>query len=294
MIKRLFASRKRPYIPFRDQPERVQINLSGTIITMDLLPHMDYEGFKADHLPTHVNVFDDKTYNNTNHLPVWQRSDSAMKSIHARDWELLGPPWRSRPFGSITFAITLMRTDQMPEAMSCFNPAHFEQLVLRSAHSRGPASPEYAKVKAPVNWRLHEQNGNTWIYYETRKDFSDFTTAPLPFSETQVDSTLHIPLGDRHYLFINFSYLGYAPAKYSFAHMNKIRDAVCKSIECQLSPSAQQQLISAREQWPTAKAQPEREPEPWRYPEWRRGDRDKGEEDILIIKPGSPAPSYNN
>jgi len=292
MLSKLFASRKRPYIPHRYERDHVEIDFSGSRLSLDLIPHADFEGFEADPIPASVNIYDPTLYSDDSHVDEWQREGRASYVLAKRSWELLGSPLRSRPYGTVDLTIRLVRMDSLPANMSCLNPAHFEQVLLRFTYHNGTASPEFAKRKAPINWQTDEKGKGTWIYFETHRDFSDEPGRKLTFEPTHMDSKLSIPLDDRHFLQLNFRYLGYAPVEPCLANMNELRDSVCNSVQLSLGASAEKALEAAKQRWPNAHAKKHRKPEPWVYPEYRSGDHHKGEPNIIILKPGSPAPEF--
>jgi len=294
MFSKLFASRKRPYIPHRYERDHIEIDFSGSRLSLDLIPHADFEGFEADPIPASVNIYDPSIYSDDSHVDEWQREGRASYVVAERSWELLGSPFRSRPYGTVDFMLLVLRAEALPENMSCLNPAHFEQVLLRSMYYGGPASPGFAKRQAPVNWQTEEKDNGTWIYYERHRDFSGQSEPPLPFEPTFISSRLNIPLDDRHFLQLNFRYLGYAPVEPCLANMNELRDSVCNSVKLSFGASAIKALEAAKQRWPKAHAQKHRKPEPWIYPEWRRGDSDKGEPSIIILKLGSPAPEFTS
>ncbi|MFT7372568.1 MAG: hypothetical protein ACI9T9_001255, partial [Oleiphilaceae bacterium] len=248
--------------------------------------------FEADPIPTSVNIYDPAIYSDDSHVDEWQREGRASYLVAARSWELLGSPLRARPYGTVDFMLLVLRADALPESMSCLNPGHFEQVLLRSEYYGGPASPASAKCKSPVNWQTQEKGKSAWVYYETHRDFSERSEPPLPFEPTFITSRLNIPLDDRHFLQLNFRYLGYAPVEPCLANMNELRDSVCNSVKLSRGVSAEKALAAANKRWPDVRAQQIRKPELWVYPEWRRGNSDNGEPSIIILKQGSPAPEF--
>ena len=292
MLNKLLASRKRPYIPHRDERDHIEIDFSGSRLSLDLIPHADFEGFEADPIPDRVNIYDPTLYDDDSNTEEWRREGRGSYLLATRSWELFGSPLRPRPLGTVDFTIRVVRMDSLPEAMSCLNPAHFEQVLLRFTYYNGPASPMYAKRKAPMNWQTEEKNIGTWIYFETHRDFTGRSEPPLPFEPTHMDSKLNIPLDDHYFIQLNFRYLGYAPVEHCLANMNDLRDAVCNSVTLSLGATAEKALAAAKQRWPDARAQKYRQAEPWVYPEYRSGDHHKGESDIIILKPGSPAPEF--
>jgi hypothetical protein len=290
-FSRIFASRRRPYIPYRNEREPIEIDFSGSKLSLDLIPHADHEGFQADDIPSQVNIYDTNKYRDDSHIVEWQREGMACYVVGKRSWELHGNLLNPPP-GSVDFLIRVFRIDSLPEGMSCFNPAHFEQVLLRSTYYKGPANPGLAKRKAPVNWQTQVKNEGTWIYYESRRDFSDEPDRQLTFEPTHMDSKLCIPLDDRYFVELDFRYLGYAPVEPCLVNMNELRDSVCNSVQTSLGASAMKALQRAKQRWPNAEAQKKREPEPWIYPEIRKGLRHEGEPEFVILKAGSPPPEF--
>lgn len=174
--------------------------------------------------------------------------------------------------------------------MSCFNPAHFEQIAINKTYQQGPCNPSYHEVKGPMNWELLPQpDGNTGIFYETHWDFSN-EPVELEYEKAMRDSRILMPLEERYYLHIDLNYFGYAPAHHSINAMNQIRDQILKTIKLTPSESAKKQLSQSKAKWPNAKASTNRKPKDWIYPEWRDGT--KGEDHIIITKAGSPRPEF--
>jgi hypothetical protein len=59
MFSKLFASRKRPYIPHRYERDHIEIDFSGSRLSLDLIPH---EGFEAVPILFSVNTSDTSIY----------------------------------------------------------------------------------------------------------------------------------------------------------------------------------------------------------------------------------------
>lgn len=291
-LKQLFATRKNPYKPWENQRDTVEIDLSGTRLSMELPPHSNIEGFTREPAPTTVNVYDDSAYQSDAESQGWQREGIAIRHLCSRDWDFRGPQWEQWPYGKVIFAASLARYDALPEDMSCFNPAHFENVVLRRAYYRGPGQPDFAKQTAPNNWQLFSFDGNTAIYYEFHPDLSDPSIMQDPFDKACTTSCLYIPVGTRHFLQLNFKFMGYAPADESLENMNTVRDEVLSAVHCLLSDAQSKDLQQARSQWPNAKARTSFNPQPWIYPEWRRGENEN-EPEIVRVTTGSPPPTLS-
>ncbi|WP_431689246.1 hypothetical protein [Hahella sp. NBU794] len=287
MLKRLFASRRRPYIPGLNTPEVIEIDLSCTKLRMQLPPHHDYEGFEARQAPIpQVNIYDPSIYRDSTF------GDPFSSSVFIkRGWEYYGPIWRMQPVASTTFIAVVEQVNCLPEGMSCFNPSHLEQALLRLCYRMGPEKPRQAVKRAPINWAIRQSGDTLWVHYEIHKDMSKIHV-PSPFSASEYSSYVVTPLDDRHYLRLMFHNYGYAPVEQAIMCMNALRDRVCRHIELEFSLSARTQMEQARGRWPDARISSQRDPENWVYPKWRDGDFGKGEPDIVILKPGSPPPPF--
>ena len=295
MFKRLFASRKHPFTPYLNQRDKVEIDLSGTKLGIELPPHTRYDGFGVEPPPTCVNIHDADAYEDNSHLPESQRSGLAYRTkvLGNRNWEFYGPPWRELPYGFIEFRSGLRWLADLPGELNCFNPAHFEQVLIREMYFSGPGNPHYTRMVAPVNWRRVQLGSADCIYLESHRDMRYVNRESSPHLEAEICCGLFIPLEERFFLRIGFNYTGYAPAKYSLANMNALRDSVLDSVTLQFGVSARQKLMNARKIWPDASASRCLAPLDWVYTDWREGDYLKGEhDDVIILKPGSPPPDF--
>ncbi|WP_444929388.1 hypothetical protein ACJJIF_16345 [Microbulbifer sp. SSSA002] len=292
MLGRLFASRQYPYIPRRHERERVTIDLSGSRLAFSLPPNVCYDSFadSSQEPPQSVNIFDNSNYFDDSGYEEWEREGVARQILMRRNWQLFGPIWRDRPIGYISFVLSLIRHDALPQEMSCLNPQHFEQVIMRTLYYNGPCQPNHKVQQAPVNWQLYELDRATAIFFEKHEQHSPESLVECPFYNTHFSSFIFIPLDQRHYIYFVFNYLGYAPVEPCLKAMNSIRDSVCDSIELQLGADAKTQLSNAQQRWPGARASSKRDIERWVYPEWRRGGKFEGE--IIITKPGSPPPAW--
>ncbi len=292
MLSRLFASRQRPYIPRRHERETIVIDLSGSRLTFSSPPNLCQDSFadSSQEPPRSVNIFDDSQYSTDIKREEWKREGVALQILMKRSWELFGPIWRGRPIGTIDFTLALYRHDTLPQGMSCFNPQHFETVIMRYLYYLGPCIPDHRPQKAPVNWQLRNLAGATAIFFEEHQRFSAEALEECPFYDTHFTSCFFVPLDQTRYLQFNFRNLGYAPVEPCLKAMNGIRDLLCDSVELQLSADAKAQLVTAQKQWPGAKANSARDIENWVYPEWHW--EGKFDEKLIITKPGSPPPPW--
>ncbi|WP_276669441.1 hypothetical protein [Thalassolituus oleivorans] len=287
MLKRLFATRKHPYMPGLNAPEQINVNLSGSVLSLKLPPHYSFDGFDGDCDPIEtMNIYDPSGYSGD---PLGTAVFNSKRFI-SRDWEFFGPLTRLRYIGSISFVAVVERIDSLPEGMSCFNPNHFEQVINRLMFKMGPEKPKSAKRVAPVNWSTDEKNGCLWLYYEIHKaEDGD----PESFAPSQFSSYAVTPLDDHHYIRLMFHNLGYKPAEYSNRFVNSVRDKVLNSVTLTLSEHAQQRKAEVQSQWPDATISPQRQPYNWVYPKWREGDRSKGERRVVITQYHTQPPEFH-
>jgi hypothetical protein len=288
MFKRLFASRKRPYVTGINPPERVSVSLSGCQLELTLPVHFRSDGFEADLEPTDIpDIYPSNVYNYGHPEP----QPFSYAFCIRRNWEYFGPIWRGRNIGRTSFQVSSLRIDCLPKGMSCFNPAHLEQVVLRYLYDMGPGTPDRRKQVAPVNWRVEDKQGNLWVLFESQnlldpnKEEGAGDANYKSFAVTAID--------DRYLLFLRFSNFGYLPVKDAIENINKIRDLVCGSIHWTLSDTLEARKEAVLQQYPNATISSQRDPEPWVYPtKWRDGDKEKGESRLVIVEPGSPAPEF--
>ncbi|MEC8907358.1 hypothetical protein SAMN05421686_104218 [Thalassolituus maritimus] len=283
MLKRLFATRKHPYMPGLNTPEQITVNLSGSVLSLKLPPHYRSDGFEAHCDPIEaMNIYDPTGYGGD---PVGTAVFNSKRFI-SRQWEFFGPLTRLRYIGSISFVAVVERIDSLPEGMSCFNPNHFEQVINRLIFKMGPETPQIAKKIAPVNWRTEVKNGCLWLYYEIHKaDDAD--------PESQFSSYAVTPLDDHHYIRLMFHNLGNKPSEHSNRFVNSVRDKVLNSVTLTLSEYAQQRKAEVNSQWPDATISPQRQPYNWIYPEWRDGDTSKGERHVVITQYHTQPPKFH-
>ncbi|ABC30428.1 conserved hypothetical protein [Hahella chejuensis KCTC 2396] len=287
MLKRLFASRRHPYIPGLNRPETIEIDLSGTKLCLQLPPHHDSDGFEDVQAPIpQVNIYDPALYRDST------LDDPFSSTVFIkRNWDYYGPFWRLRRLGYTTFIAVVERVNCLPEGMSCFNPHHLEQALIHLIYQMGPNTPARGERIAPVNWVVRQSGDSLWVHYEVHKNLGELIEEE-DFMRAQYSSYAVTPLDDRHYLRLMFHNNGYAPVEYAIRHLNVLRDKVCHHIELKLSPSARAQQEQARHRWPGARISLQREPENWVYPEWRYGESGIGEPRVVILKPGSSPPSF--
>jgi len=285
MFKRLFASRKNPYIPGLDNPEHISLNIGGCRLEVDIPPHYNSDGFGAKKEPTNIPYIYDSDFCDSEGFLF-----NGLLALR-RNFEYLGPVWHTTYLGFTEFSISVERVNCLPEGMSCLNPAHLEQVILRFLYEDGPESPQFGKKIAPVNWQVKLIDNQPWVLFEQRPWIRD-DDPDRGICLSQFHAYAATALDDRYFLLFDFNNFGYTPSDISIANMNAFKNHVIGSIRWQLSDAAQQRLKEVKVQWPDAEISTHREPEDWIYPEWHKGDRNKGEPYIVIEKYNTQPPEF--
>ncbi|KEQ16744.1 hypothetical protein [Endozoicomonas numazuensis] len=301
MLKRLFASRKRPYLINGHIREKIRIDLSGNILTMELPPHHSYGGFAGDTSsgekapPESINIYSPDGYWSDQIEEEegmgWRREGFAMQSILKREWDFMGPVWRGRPLGSISMVMMLCHDETLPETMSYFNPSDFGKITLRAAYFKALRAINLHKPKVPVNWQVIQKQQIPWVLYEIHDTLQGDPEQTRLLANSL--ASLMIPLAREYSLRLYFTYTGYTPVSFSRKNMNKVRDQIIESMQLSYTPEHLQQIRHLRERHPESTITEELEPMPWVFPEWRIGDADAGEPEYMITKAGTPAPTLS-
>ncbi|WP_062266624.1 hypothetical protein [Endozoicomonas arenosclerae] len=299
MLKRLFASRKQPYLVNGDSWEKIRIDLSGNILTMELPPHHNSYGFGGNTTggekkpPERVNIYSPDNYlTNKDEEEAgmgWRSEGYAFQGLINRRWEFMGPIWRGRPLGSTRLVLMLCHNYTLPESMSFFTPSDLEKIVLRSAYFQAVRRIDLHQPKVPVNWRVIHNPLAPWVLYETHNSMKGDPETTQEFAH--IKSTLIIPLAREYNLRLYFTYSGYTPVSLSLKHMHKIREQVIDSIQLDYTQEHLQQIQHLRTIMPDSSISETLEPMPWVFPEWREGDSGAGEPEFVITQPGTPAPT---
>ena len=284
-LRRLFASYKRPYIVGLNNPDRIRVNLSGCELQLTLPPHNSLDGFDEKVAPRDIaNIYDASLYDEYEENPPF-----GQVQFIRRYWNYFGPIWDG-PYMAVTdFMATVMRVNCLPEGMSCLNPYHLEQVVMRFLY--WPTEmPNFAEKISPANWRIENKQGHLWVICEERrKQNPQFPANP---SDANFKSFAIAAIDDRHVVRLRFGNFGSLPIDDSITACNTMRDKVLNSIRWQLSPSLQARKETVLQQFSNTSISQHREPEPWVYSKWRDGDRKKGEPRYVQTQAGSPAPVF--
>jgi hypothetical protein len=250
--------------------------------------HYRSDGFEADLEPTDIpDIYPSNVYNYGHPEP----QPFSYAFCIRRNWEYFGPIWRGRCLGGTSFHASSLRIDCLPKGMSCFNPEHLEQVILRYLYDIGPGMPDRRKQVAPVNWRVEEKQGNLWVLFESHNLLDP--SKEEEGGDANFETYAVTAIDDGYLLFLTFDNYGYLPVSEAVENINKVRDLVCGSIHWTLSDTLAARKEAVLQQYPNATISSQRDPEPWVYPtKWRYGNSEKGESEFVIEEPGSPAPEF--
>ncbi|WP_444887168.1 hypothetical protein [Microbulbifer sp. JMSA008] len=293
MFERLFASRKKPFVPNRDKLETLTANLSGSHFSISLPPN-SVADINEEYYGPRIDIYNREAYDDLSRGKWYQEGRMPGQSILKRNWGFYGPPWISMEYGFVTLVIRVYRVDDLPESMSCFNPRHFEQVILRDLYFHyGPAKNLMIPMLAPINWQQKKIGNSDWLYCEAHQNCDEKELRENPFNESTYNAQLYAPLDDNYFLNIYFSALGYAPANYSITVMNNLMSDIYSTLKLELSPTIQKRKEEISQQFPDAKFSKSREPESWVYHKFREGNDRIGEDSFILIEKGTPPPNFN-
>ena len=279
MLNRLFASRKRPFLSGLNNPQHIEMDISGSKLELDVPAHNDASLPEQQAPLSHFNLYTTEGFD-----PDDGTFSTAL--LMGRDLDLYAAPFGlSSSMGTISVKVAIDRVDCLPEGMTCLNPEHFEQVVIRVVYDMGPGSCS-GRI-GPRGWRLMPTEHLPWVVYEMHRDLTgvtEFTSHDF----TQYSSYAVTPLDDRYILRIMFRNLGSPPVEFS----RRVRDQICRSLKLTLSTDLTRRIAEVKDKWPDAKISGYREPEQWLQPKWRNGRTSEGEPHVVILEAGSPAPEF--
>src|SRR5690554_4671392 len=232
-LRRLFASHKRPDIVGLSSHCRSRVNLSGCELQLTLPPHNSLYGFDEKVAPRDIaNIYEASLYDEYEENPPF----SQVQFIR-RYWNYFGPIWDG-PYMAVTdFMATVMRVNCLPEGMSCLNPYHLEQVVMRFLYRLGPEKSNFGEKVAPINWRIENKQGHPWIICE--EHYKPHPQIPVDPKYSVFTSFAIAAIDDHHVVSLSFANFGSLPINDSIAACNTMRDKVLNSICWQLSPGLQ-------------------------------------------------------
>src|SRR5690554_6368747 len=202
-LRRLFATHKRPYIVGLNNPDRIRVNLYGCESQLTLPPHNSLDRFDEKVAPRDIaNIYDASLYDEYEENPPF----SQVQFIR-RYWNYFGPIWDG-PYMAVTACmVTVMRVNCLRQGMTCLNPPHLEQVVIRFLYWPSEM-PNFAKKISPVNWRVDYKQGSPWVVCDEYSE-RNFTDDP---SSANFDSFAIAAIDDRHIVRLRFGNFGSVPA----------------------------------------------------------------------------------
>ena len=257
----LWATPKHPYFPNRYSPERMQFDLSGNLFAMNIPQPNVVHGNPREDKPSQLDIHDTRWYKEAERrFPIpHQEEEPLWFTLFTRSSWMVPYATAQEESGMMIYGAQVRWTKTLPKTMSCFQPAHFEQVVMRDVYfGFGPPKGNRAE-KAPVNWQTFEHSPA--IYCEAY---------PLD-AQGQVSQgtggtmNLYIPLAPQHYIRFITRIMKYESRELSLLNGKQIAHEMMNSYQLQLSPENQALADQIKAQYPHAKASSTRQPETWQY-----------------------------
>ena len=294
MLKQFLASKRNPYIPGDSQWEELSFNLSGNILKIRMppnsIPDTDQKSCTSP-----VNIYDRSLFTNydTEETPHMDGSPSNY-SVFRRAWGLYGKPWQSTEFGTVYFYLSVFRSENLPNEMSCFNPNHFQQVLRNDMYYMfGPPNLNMKPISTPVNYRIFNLNEVQWFSYEAHTDLERANVSDTKTEKANFERLYLTPLDSQYYLVLSFVISGYSPIELSNQNTSKLIQRIENSLSLQLSQEALKAQAVADRNWPNSEANPQLNPETWTYHKFRFGNTLEGEKEKVITEHGTPPPQYS-
>ena len=295
MLNRLFASVDKPWVPGRDNKDRIELDFSGSKLAISLPPNSVWD-MSEDSRGTSFNIFDDSQYMGQRKLLPHEQGRFRYLPAFKRTFALWGKPWRKSELGTVSCIIGVSRTIGMPDTMSCFNPQHFEQALNRYLYSMyGPGSlaiTGQTKRLAPINWKMAAIGGLNWNYFEVHGDFRGYIDPPTKDETASFYVYLALPIDHSHFLTVMFDLMNYSSTDDISESMQGLAQEIAETITLEYSDSATMQIEQAKLQWPEAHHSDQRQSEEWLYHRMREGNTELNEPNLVIIEHGSPPPEW--
>jgi len=282
MLNLLLASRKRPYCPGLSKPERICMDISGTVFEFYAPRHNDSGTPEDQPVISQFDLTDDRFFCDE------EGTGFRNAALLSRHLDFFGAPFGlSSSVGTIHLLVTVDRVDCLPGGMTCLNEKHFEQAVMRLIYQMGPGT--YFGETGPYNWCIQRVGGRPWVIYEMRTHLSEGEEPRSSYYYTQYTSCAIAQLDDKHLLRVTFNNLGSIPEKVS----RKVRDDICHSFRIKYAPVVARKIEKQAQQYPEDTLSEYVGPAGWAKPVWRYGEASKGEPSIVYLKPSDPPPEFN-
>ncbi|WP_347332824.1 hypothetical protein [Marinimicrobium locisalis] len=266
-IKRLFASRKRPYFKNLDRLDHLSLDLSGTRLELDL-PPQDCPFTERNDGPD-INIFDNGIYDYDEKGTQGDEGQGSIgvKYVVNRSWRMYGEVWRSRPIGNLDCVVSVNDTSQLKKGLNCFCNRDLERVLIYDAYfSFGPGSGTTQAKLFPVNWSVYKSEGNDWVNFEVW--FDKTGDSARSNSESTFFSCFFSPIDRTKYVALVFWAVGSASAKESNKATRSVIKEVMASVRLNLSDASLEQREQAKKHYgPSDVFSESRSVESWVYPE---------------------------
>lgn len=232
MFARLFATNDKPYIPGWDKRQRVEFDLSGVRLSLELPESKVKMGGSFMASGAH-NIYDLNAYDLVRDDTLTSlRSPFRNMLLIREEWDALGSVLGMLS-GSISFALNVVFVEDLPEGKSCFNPSDFLQVVDRDMYFRfGPPNLDSFMPMTPHRWWAGQLGSMEWVHYQSITDVNRYGSEIPTWLKNKADLIFLTPIDDRHFIVCAFSYSGFP---YGSAAAELIREKMFEfvsSIHC--------------------------------------------------------------
>ncbi|GLS25158.1 hypothetical protein [Marinibactrum halimedae] len=275
---RLLASLKRPYVKGWYNKDQLQVDLSGTTLTVGLPAHTE-DPVLYQPCPSNFDL-----YNRDNFEFHKEEGKYAfgVASIFDRWFQLFGSPFK-KPIGLSSFKAIIHVLDDLPHTMSCFNPVHFEQAIERSLHDlKGPMNSFI-----PYEFHNWEVLDNNVVYVEAH----NLNTLNDAKRNHSFSSYGFYPLDERIYLMVFCDSDTLSNRDSVTPLLQSLAKNLISSIEIKLSSSCEELRLSTLKQ--TKRTIYQKPNLNWTFATYRTQKISPFESEQILVDPGSPFPKYH-
>ncbi|GLS25379.1 hypothetical protein [Marinibactrum halimedae] len=275
---RFLASLKRPYVKGWYNKDHLQVDLSDTTLKVGLPAHTQ-DPVLYQPCPEHFDLYNRKNFKF--HKKAEQYA-FGVAAIFGRWFRISGPLFK-KPVGLSTFSAIVHVLDDLPETMSCFNPAHFEQAIARSLHrSRGPLNSFI-----PYEFHNWEVLNNGVVYVEAHNQNT--------LKDAQRDHSFcsygFYPLDDNIYLMVCCDIDTLSNRDSISPLLQSLAKSLIGSVVIQLNPHCEKRKSSILKQ---ARRTHYQQPDlNWTFATYRTHKINPCRSEQILVDPGSPFPQYH-
>lgn len=289
MLKRLFASKKRPYFKNLNNMDRLIFDLSGSKLELSV-PPQDWE-FEENRYGDRFDIYDSRCYDYGDMIRESRaKSGLGTRIILKRDWESHGAIWASKPIGVLGCSVVINDISKIDQELNCFNKSQFEKIILYALHyTFGPGALNQKEYCSPVDWGVISRDEDEWVYLEAWPTKNELLANPLAAARYSVN--VFAPLATDKYLSIVFYVMGSLPHGPSNRAMKSLISQIISGSSLHLSTEEKMRKIEAESKCGVSSYSASRHSEPWIYAQYRKGSTLKGEENFVLVSEGCPPPN---